>query len=818
MAAKARQVWPRRIRRIVQAVAFVAFIAFVVRLPALALRYGHGGLMRLSPLAGLGASISAWQLIAAFWPALVLLAAALLLGRFFCGWLCPMGTTLDISDRIIALMLGRKPQRRRPPQQGEEAVPDFEHVRGRRLKYYLLAACLVSAFAGVSFFGLFDPLSIAVRSYVLTLHSYLALGLLALFGSLGWSGGSSAARGWLLVRTDPIFQLQAGTLVALLALLALGLVRRRFWCRYVCPLGAVYALAGKPALTKRSVGDACTECGRCADACPMSCISPDGRRTLNDECILCLDCQAVCPARAVSFFGPTPAEQKREVDLTRRGILAGVAAGVVAYPVLRVRPAWERAKGDPLIRPPLAGRDVDAFLSKCLRCGQCMRACPTQVIQPAGVEAGIESLWTPKLSPRPGYCEYNCDLCGRACPTGAIPRFSLPQKHAAAMGLAYLDQTRCIPWRGYRRREEAGFVADEHNCGVCEEVCPVPGKAIHFQRVGGEGQELRLPYVRQESCVGCGYCEAVCPVVGRSAIRVTGGFRELAAPVVAEAAAPVRTEAALPDQAGALRLAGKRETYQGADELFDYIDGGAEPYLRLNFVRVTAAEYTDGQNKVRAGLWEFKTSDDAFGAFAKDRQGDRVDLGDEGAMSGSSLWARCGPFMLSVIDLGRTPADEVRVLAAAVLAALNEPPAKRPAVCRRLPAEGLDSDSVVFLRDELALFNLRLADEYIPDGTFGIDQGAVAAYGAYDLRQDDKPAGLLLVEHASAQAAAEAVSRLAQVRADWGEEQAAVEPFLVFKAAEGNYCAIGSSGKLFAAAFFVPSAEAGMALVRKALE
>jgi len=817
VAAEARQLWPHRIRRTVQALAFVAFIVFVVRLPALALRRDGGGLMCFSPFAGLGASISAWELIGAFWPALVLLAAAVLLGRFFCGWLCPMGTTLDISDGVIG-RLRRRRLRRGLPQGEGQAPPDFEHVRGRRFKYYLLTACLVGAFLGVSFFGLFDPLSIAVRSYVLALHSYVVHGLLAVFGALGWSGGNAAVRGLLFVRTDPAFQLQTLTFLALLVLLALGLVRRRFWCRYLCPLGALYALAGKPALARRTASDACIECGRCADVCPMSCISPDGHRTLNDECILCLDCQAVCPTRAVSFFGSTPVEQKREVDLTRRGVMAGVAAGVAAYPVLRVRPAWEHAKGDPLIRPPLAGRDVDAFLSKCLRCGQCMRACPTQVIQPAGVAAGIESLWTPKLSPRPGYCEYNCDLCGRACPSGAIPRFSLPEKHAVAMGLAYLDQTRCIPWRGYRRRDEAGFVADEHNCGVCEEVCPVPGKAIHFRRIDVEGQELRLPYVREDSCVGCGYCEAVCPLVGKAAIRVTGGFRELAPAVVVEAAGPLRTEAALPDEAAGLRLVGRRETYQGADELFDYIDGGADPYLRFNFVRVTAADYADGQAKVRANVWEFETGDDAFGAFAKDRQGDTADLGDEAAMSGSSLWAWRGRFMVSVIELGRTPPEQVRALAAAVLAALDEPPAERPAICRRLPADGLDPTSVVFLRDELPLFNLYLAEEFIPDGTFGIGDGAVAAYGVYDLRQDDRPAGLMLVEHATAEAAGAAASRLAELRRGWGEEQVTAVPFVVFEAGEGDYCAVGSSGKLFAAAFFMPSAEAGANLVRRALD
>ncbi len=823
--AKKRQLWPRRVRRVVQTVAFLLFLVFIARMPALALSQWRGDwLMRLSPLSGLGASISAWQLMGSFWPAAVLLVAALVLGRFFCGWLCPLGATLDIADSLIARFRGKESRRHQADDVGpaKDDGPKFEHLAGRRFKYYLLVASLLGAFLGISFFGLLDALSIAVRSYVLVIHSYVAHALVATFGALGWAAGSAAVRQALLVHTDPVFQLHVLTLVVLLCLLGLGLLRRRFWCRYLCPLGALYALAAKPAVTKRSVSEACIECGRCADACPLGCISRDGHQTLNGECTLCLHCQAVCPVQAVSFFGATPAEQKREVDLTRRGIVASVAAGAVAYPVLRIRPAWEHAKGDPLIRPPLAGRDLDVFLSKCLRCGQCMRACPNQAIQPAGLEAGIESLWTPKLSPRPGYCEYNCDVCAQVCPSGAIPPFTLAEKHETAMGLAFLDTTRCIPWRGDQRCDEAGFVADEHNCGVCEEVCPVPGKAIQFRHVYVEGQELRLPYVREEVCVGCGYCEAVCPLRGKAAIRVTGGFRELAPALAPEPAGPPLTEQALPTESGSLRIAGEKVTYEGPDELFDYINGGADPYLTFGFIRVTMAKYTDGASQVKADLWEFETSDDAFGAFAKDRQGEPLAVGDEGSMLGSYLWARRGRFMVCVLDMTETPPEQVRLLATAALEALEalgEGPAARPEICRRLPTDGLAAASVVFMRDEMALFDLRLAEDFIPDGIFGIADGAVAAYGIYDLAgAGGNPAGLLLVEHASATRAREAVSRLAEVRSGWGEEPVSGQPLDAFKGADGSYCVMGSEGRHFAAVFFMPSPEAGVALIAGALQ
>jgi len=815
----------------VQAIAFLLFLAFIVLMPALAVPEGRGDwLMRFSPFAGLGASISAWQLIVAFWPALALLVGAVALGRYFCGWLCPLGTTLDLGDWLIARFrdtVGRARTRRLAMK---EAGLEFEHRSGRRIKYYILAGCLTAAFLGVAAFGLFDPLSIAVRSYVLVVHSYVAHGLLSLLSALGLRGLERGVASALGVETEPVFLLQGLTLLVLLGLLALGLVRRRFWCRYLCPLGATYALAGKRALTRRVVGDSCIECGRCADACPTGCISPDGRRTLNDECILCLNCQPVCPAGAVRFLAPTPAGQDREVELTRRGALTAVAAGLAAYPLYSIRPGRLLAKDDPLIRPPLSGKDLDGFLKKCLRCGQCMRACPTHVIQPAGLEAGIEGLWTPKLVPRLGYCIYECDSCGRACPSGAIPPFTMEQKHASAVGLAYIDRNRCIPWRGWQQRFEDDWVADKYNCGVCEEVCPVPGKAIRFRyeyvqpgggvgrgrAAAGEGQELRLPVVVEDACVGCGFCESACPVVGKAAIRVSGGFRELPAPSGKPSPA-VRTAEALPAGAGSLRLSGPKTTYNGAGELWDYIDGEGDLYLPFGFVRVTAATYTDGESQVAADLWEFQDPEGAYGAYAKDRQGEPVRIGDEGSALGSSVWARRGRYTIRVVNLGQAAPQDTLALARAAIDALGEEPAPRPEICRRLPREGLDPQSVLYMRDESPLWNLDLAEQFVPEGTLGIEQGVEAAYGVYDLRDDGRPAALLLVRYPDEARARRAADALAELRKQWGHTPVAGQPYPVFKAAEDSYGAVAASGPLLAAAFYMPTPEAGVTLLEGAL-
>jgi len=143
-----------------------------------------------------------------------------------------------------------------------------------------------------------------------------------------------------------------------------------------------------------------------------------------------------------------------------------------------------------------------------------MKACPTNGLQPTGLDAGLEGLWTPKLVPRIGYCEYNCNLCGQVCPTEAIQPLTIKQKQETRLGLAQFERSRCLPW-AYARE-----------CMVCEEHCPVPSKAIYFipaevKRRDGTTVIIKQPYVDPNLCIGCGICEAKCVFRDRPAVRVT---------------------------------------------------------------------------------------------------------------------------------------------------------------------------------------------------------------------------------------------------------------------------------------------------------
>ena len=123
-------------------------------------------------------------------------------------------------------------------------------------------------------------------------------------------------------------------------------------------------------------------------------------------------------------------------------------------------------------------------------------------------------MWTPVLVPRLGYCEYSCTACGHVCPSEAIPKLDFEEKRAQVIGLAEISQVRCLPW------------ALGEPCTVCEEVCPVPRKAIQLskpqlvERLDGTQDYLALPRVVNDHCIGCGICENKCPVSGTAAIVV----------------------------------------------------------------------------------------------------------------------------------------------------------------------------------------------------------------------------------------------------------------------------------------------------------
>ena len=185
----------------------------------------------------------------------------------------------------------------------------------------------------------------------------------------------------------------------------------------------------------------------------------------------------------------------RRTLLKTAGVLAGSVAGGFAL-------RGAKAASPAYLRPPGAG-DEERFLSRCIRCAQCIEACPTQVLHPAGADGGI-ALGTPLVNAR----EQPCDLCmGReqmeciaACPVEALE--PIRERRDVRMGVAVILAETCLPFVGV-------------SCKACWHACPFPREAISFDPLG-------RPVVVQEACVGCGLCVHVC-LTEPASIRVRPG-------------------------------------------------------------------------------------------------------------------------------------------------------------------------------------------------------------------------------------------------------------------------------------------------------
>jgi MauM/NapG family ferredoxin protein len=490
---------------------------------------------RFDPLALAVTLLTFSPLVPALLWSLTFVALTLVLGRFFCGWVCPLGTTLDACRRLLFAP--------RP----DAGVAD----RWRRAKYYLLVALLAGAPFSVNLAGLFDPLSLLYRTLAIVLYPAFSYGV-EKGSTVLYHLGPPVTH-----LSEPVYKLLKATvlpfrsLVFLLPFLTLALfalivaaerLDRRFWCRALCPLGALYGILARFSLLRRKPAVLCPDCGDCAVLCKMGAFagegpessaspikgegegtaaaaSPEGARGrlrphLSSECQLCLSCVAACErGRADFVWQRLP---RAPLDLGRRQVLTALAAGVALAPVVRLGSLAKRPD-EFLLRPPGAQEEGE-FLARCIRCGQCLKVCLTNGLQPVLWEAGLEGLYTPRLVPRLGYCSYGCNLCGQVCPTGAIPALKLADKQALALGVAAFDRNRCIPY------------SEGADCLVCEEHCPVSPKAITFNlgevlNSKGEKMLVKLPVVHPDRCIGCGHCEHVCPVGGAAAVRVRRSLR-----------------------------------------------------------------------------------------------------------------------------------------------------------------------------------------------------------------------------------------------------------------------------------------------------
>jgi len=443
--------------------------------------------LTIDPLVSLSTAIASRSWVWSLVSAAVILIVCVAIPRGFCGYLCPLGTLIDLFDWLIA---GRVKKIQ---------IPDngwWVHV-----KYYLLIGTLVCALFGVLVSGYVAAIPVITRGMLF----------------IGEPLQSGSMRGWHLV--PPVHFGHILSIGLFLAVLCLGFFRQRFWCKYVCPSGAVFSIANLFRVTERKVESSCINCNKCVEICPFDAIKPDFT-TRTADCTLCQTCGGVCPTHAIKFVDRWNLVELKiendpptgETSLGRRGFLsmaAGTAAAVAGGAVVStgVKAFGATTNEVPLVRPPGSVPEKE-FLEMCIRCGECFKACPNNVLQAEGFEQGLEGLWAPLVNADWAGCESSCNACGQVCPTGAIRALPLEEKKVARMGLAVVNQQTCLPFAGVEA------------CDLCVQECNAAGyEAIEYIQVGTELDEngvpldntgFLAPVVLSDKCVGCGLCQTRC--------------------------------------------------------------------------------------------------------------------------------------------------------------------------------------------------------------------------------------------------------------------------------------------------------------------
>ena len=422
---------------------------------------------------------------------LVVLILTLLFGRVYCSFLCPLGTMQDVIGYFSKKFKKRK---------------FFKFSKPKNLIRYgfLGLTLLFLVFGSIFLLNLLDPYS--------------------LFGKIG----SNLARpvyyfanntgAWVLGKFDnyTLFRVEMkdyswasfGYSVFLLSLIGWLVYKHgRLYCNTVCPVGTFLGLASRVSLFRIRLDEGlCTSCGICGANCKAECIDTKNKSVDFSRCIGCMNCLTACPSSGVKFSLKKVATEKSSLPVSpRRHFLKNtvlVAGGVLSISKKSFTEGLNDGKipvnKEYTVTPP-GSLSIRHFTNNCTACHLCVSACPTHVIQPSLFQYGITGIMQPFMDFHTQFCNFECTVCSEVCPTGAIQPIELEEKKLTQLGISKFIKENCIVY------------TDDKDCGACSEHCPTKAVNMVFYK-----DDLKIPEVTEEICIGCGACEYACPTTPKS--------------------------------------------------------------------------------------------------------------------------------------------------------------------------------------------------------------------------------------------------------------------------------------------------------------
>ncbi len=454
---------------------------------------------------------------------IVIITITILLGRFYCSTICPLGVFQD-----IIIFIKRRISRRKR----------FSYLKPHRITRYsiLIATVGLWMFVSSAFIIILDPFSMfgrisitLFRPVLITLNNLLSkfLGLFEIY-SVYPVDIKSASIGSIFF-----------SLFALFVIIYLSLRMARIYCNLICPVGTFLGLISKISLFKiRMNVNLCNSCGACSSKCKTGCIDSINKKIDYSRCILCFNCVDSCPENGIIYAYKSPSESIASPKVTsfnsskRTSLKIGglLLTGALSDSLVSAQ-GWRfggrkhrnQKNKDPIpinrehpVTPP-GSISLERFNKYCTSCYLCVNACPTQVLQPSFLKYGINGALQPYMDYFTNYCNYDCTICGEICPTDAIIPLPKEEKQLVQMGVAEFVKQNCI------------VHIDHTECGACSEHCPT--KAVDMEPYK---DTLTIPYVTEDICIGCGACEFACPTDPKSIYVKTNEIHKTAKKPVSE--------------------------------------------------------------------------------------------------------------------------------------------------------------------------------------------------------------------------------------------------------------------------------------------